>query len=168
MRDDLGQIWDIPGNPGRVATLSRTDKHTRTYRQTDRHVHHNTPLRYRGGVTITCWLNAVGVYAAMGVMVSGLMRLIGPISCCMRRSCRSFSVSANLTTRLDDAPCPPAHAAPPTQPPTLGGSTGQPQCADALRLGTGQHLKGGPGGPGQQVTNRGLPIPLNRSYSISR
>ena len=38
-------------------------------------------------------------------MVSGLMRLIGPISCCIRRSWRSFSVSANLTTRLDDAPC---------------------------------------------------------------
>ena len=42
----------------------------------------------------------------MGVIVSGLMRLIGPISCCIRRSWRSFSVSANLTTRLDDAPCP--------------------------------------------------------------
>lgn len=27
-----------------------------------------------------------------------------PAICCMRRNCRSFSVSANLTTKLEDAP----------------------------------------------------------------
>lgn len=27
-----------------------------------------------------------------------------PAICCIRRNCRSFSVSANLTTKLDDAP----------------------------------------------------------------
>lgn len=28
-----------------------------------------------------------------------------PAICCMRLSCLSFSVSANFTTMLDDAPC---------------------------------------------------------------
>jgi hypothetical protein len=28
----------------------------------------------------------------------------GPVICCIRLSCLSFSVSANFTTKLDDAP----------------------------------------------------------------
>ena len=36
---------------------------------------------------------------------NGLNRPNGPAICCMRRSCRSFSVSANFTTRLLLAPC---------------------------------------------------------------
>lgn len=51
---------------------------------------------------LTC---AYAPYAPNWLKTNGFNRFIWPAICCIRRNCRSFSVSANFTTKLEDAPC---------------------------------------------------------------
>lgn len=52
--------------------------------------------------SITC---AYAPYAPNWLNTKGFSKFMWPAICCIRRNCRSFSVSANLTTKLEDAPC---------------------------------------------------------------
>lgn len=52
--------------------------------------------------TPTC---AYAPYAPNWLKTNGFSKFMWPAICCIRLNCRSFSVSANFTTKLDDAPC---------------------------------------------------------------
>lgn len=55
----------------------------------------------RLNLIFTC---AYAPYAPNWLKTKGLSKFMWPAICCIRRNCRSFSVSANLTTKLEDAP----------------------------------------------------------------
>lgn len=62
----------------------------------------NKPFLFENNVWITC---AYAPYAPNWLNTKGFSKFMWPAICCMRRNCRSLSVSANLTTKLEDAPC---------------------------------------------------------------
>lgn len=47
---------------------------------------------------------AYAPYAPNWLKTNGFIKFMWPAICCIRRNCRSLSVSANFTTKLEDAP----------------------------------------------------------------